>query len=99
MITITKINDMIEIQGHSKPEICAAVSTTMYIGVNILLAYDDGCVDFKDFADSILPVDKVQIKVLKHDLTIDKIIDVMISGFKDICEENDDEVKLIIGRG
>ena len=99
MIIVTKKGNLIEIQGHSHPNICAAFSTTMYVAVNILSEYDSSCIEFKDLKESILPIDKVQIRILKHDKLIDTIINVMMASFEDIHRENDSESKILIDRG
>lgn len=83
MIEISKNKDRILVSGHSEHDICAAISSIMYTGVNFLDRYDNECIDFEDNTKE----DYVMIRINKHDDTIDMIIDTMMDMFKDVIDQ------------
>lgn len=83
MIKISKTNDKILISGHSEHDICAAISSIVYTGVNFLDKYDTECIDFEDNTKE----DYVLVNINRHDETIDMIIDTMIDMFRDVIEQ------------
>ena len=94
MIKISKEKDIIKFNGHSLPNICAAVSSVMYTTVNALIKYDKDCIHYEDNEIS----DYVIITLKKHDNIIDLLIDNMFTMFNDIAEENESEVNIDIIR-
>lgn len=94
MIRISKEKDIIRFNGHSLPNICAAVSSVMYTTVNALIKYDNDCIYYEDNEID----DYVIITVKKHDDMIDLLIDNMFTMFNDIVEENENEVNIDIIR-
>lgn len=81
MINIKYNNDSITISGHSTSDVCAAISSITYTGVNFLSEYRDNCIDFTD--DGINMV----VKILEHDDTIDKIFSTMIKMYQDVVDQ------------
>ena len=90
MLKITKTNDNLRLEGHTRADLCAAYSTAMYVSVNMLLSYDKDCIDYLDKNDI------VNIKILKHDSVIDMIIENMINAFYDIHNQGEGSSEIII---
>ena len=87
MIKINIIKDEITIKGHSgyaengSDIVCASVSSIAITTVNALLSIDEDCIEYIE-KDGYL-----NIKIKKHNETIDKLIDNMINLLKEL--END----------
>jgi len=79
MIKINISKDEITIKGHSgyseygSDIVCASVSSISITTVNALLSIDEDCIDYEE-KDGYL-----NIKIKKHNETIDKLIDNMIN--------------------
>ena len=87
MISIKYNDDGIVITGHSKPEVCASVSSIMYTCVNILEQSDESCVGFSDNGDTVT----IQFK---KDVELVKIVkNVFISELLDLLETLEEEDK------
>lgn len=89
MINIHQINDNIVIQGHSLPQICAAVSSVLYTTVNAVLKHEElgietGQCTFEDNLED----DFFSIKINKHDDFVDLMIENMFDMFYDIQEQD-----------
>ena len=91
MIKIDIDKDIITFNGHSMPDICAAVSSVMYTSVNAILKYDENSIDYNDKND------KVIIKIIKHDKIIDMLIINMIDMLNDIHSDYGDDYLQIKG--
>ena len=84
MIKINISKDEITIKGHSGYAsdgfdiVCASVSSISITTVNALLSIDEDCIEYID-KDGYL-----NIKIKKHNETIDKLIDNMIDLFKSL---------------
>ena len=81
MINIKYSKDYIKITGHSSNEVCAAISSITYTGVNFMSKYNDSYIDFTD--DGV----NMEIKILKHDNIIDDIFNTMIQMYQDVIEQ------------
>ena len=87
MIKINISKDEITIKGHSGYAeegfdiVCASVSSICITTVNALLSIDEDCIEYIE-NDGYL-----NIKINKHNETIDKLIDNMINLLKEL--END----------
>lgn len=87
MIKINISKDEITIKGHSgyaergSDIVCASVSSISITTVNALLSIDEDCIDYEE-KDGYL-----NIKIKKHNETIDKLIDNMINLLSEL--END----------
>ena len=84
MIKINISKDEITIKGHSgygiegTDIVCASVSSICITTVNALLSIDEDCIDYIE-KDGYL-----NIKINKHNETIDKLIDNMINLLKEL---------------
>ena len=84
MIKININNDEITIKGHSgygvegTDIVCASVSSISITTVNALLSIDEDCIQYIE-KDGYL-----NIKIKKHNETIDKLIDNMINLLKEL---------------
>ena len=84
MIKININKDEITIKGHSgysehgSDIVCASVSSICITTVNALLSIDEDCIDYIE-KDGYL-----NIKINKHNETIDKLIDNMINLLKEL---------------
>ena len=84
MIKINISKDEITIKGHSgyseqgSDIVCASVSSIAITTVNSLLRIDEDCIEYKE-NDGYL-----NIKIKKHNETIDKLVDNMIDLFKEL---------------
>ena len=82
MIKININKDEITIKGHSGYAeegfdiVCASVSSISITTVNALLSIDEDCIEYEE-KDGYL-----NIKIKKHNETIDKLIDNMINLLK-----------------
>ena len=81
MINIKYGDDYIKITGHSSNEVCAAISSITYTGVNFMSKYND---DYIDFADDGV---NMEIKILEHDNIIDSIFTTMIQMYQDVVDQ------------
>jgi len=84
MIKININKDEITIKGHSGYAeegfdiVCASVSSISITTVNALLSIDEDCIEYEE-NDGYL-----NIKIKKHNETIDKLIDNMVNLFKEL---------------
>lgn len=84
MIKININKDEITIKGHSGYAeegfdiVCASVSSISITTVNALLSIDEDCIEYEE-KDGYL-----NIKMKKHNETIDKLIDNMINLLKEL---------------
>jgi len=84
MIKININKDEITIKGHSGYAeegfdiVCASVSSISITTVNALLSIDEDCIEYEE-KDGYL-----NIKIKKHNETIDKLIDNMVNLFKEL---------------
>ena len=84
MIKIDVKNDEITIKGQSgyaiegSDIVCASVSSISITTVNALLSIDEDCIEYEE-KDGYL-----NIKIKKHNETIDKLIDNMINLLKEL---------------
>ena len=91
MIKIDIDKNIIIFNGHSLPDICAAVSSVMYTTMNAILKYDETSVEYKDENDI------VTIKIIKHDKIVDLLIINMIDMLNDIHSDYGDNYVQIKG--
>ena len=84
MIKININKDEITIKGHSGYAeegfdiVCASVSSISVTTVNALLSIDEDCIEYEE-NDGYL-----NIKIKKHNETIDKLIDNMVNLFSEL---------------
>ena len=84
MIKINISKDEITIKGHSgyasdgSDIVCASVSSITITTVNALLSIDEDCIEYIE-KDGYL-----NIKINKHNETIDKLIDNMVTLLKEL---------------
>jgi len=84
MIKININKDEITIKGHSGYAeegfdiVCASVSSISITTVNALLSIDEDCIEYEE-NDGYL-----NIKIKKHNETIDKLIDNMVNLFREL---------------
>ena len=84
MIKININKDEITIKGHSGYAeegfdiVCASVSSISITTVNALLSIDEDCIEYEE-KDGYL-----NIKIKKHNETIDKLIDNMVNLFREL---------------
>ena len=84
MIKVNISKDEITIKGHSgyskegSDIVCASVSSICITTVNALLSIDEDCIEYID-KDGYL-----NIKIKKHNETIDKLINNMINLLKEL---------------
>ena len=87
MIKININKDEITIKGHSgyaeegSDIVCASVSSIAITTVNSLLRIDEDCIEYIE-KDGYL-----NIKIKKHNETIDKLINNMVNLFKELEED------------
>lgn len=96
MIKVYTRKDEIEIKGHAIPDICAAVSTAMYITANNLLdmqllGIDNG----KCIVEDNLEEDYMLIKIEKHSTITDVLINTLKKGLQDIADDSGGLVEII----
>ena len=84
MIKININKDEVTVKGHSgyseagSDIVCASVSSIAITTVNALLSIDEDCIEYEE-NDGYL-----NIKIKKHNETIDKLIDNMINLLKEL---------------
>ena len=84
MIKISINKDEITIKGHSgyaiegSDIVCASVSSICITTVNALLSIDEDCIEYEE-KDGYL-----NIKIKKHNDTIDKLIDNMVNLLREL---------------
>lgn len=89
MIKITQINNKISIEGHSVPQICAAISSIVYTTVNAIIKHveignEGGQCTFEDNLED----DFFSIIIDKNDNFIDLMIENMFDMFYDVQEQD-----------
>ncbi|MBR1718782.1 MAG: ribosomal-processing cysteine protease Prp [Bacilli bacterium] len=95
MIKISRKNDLIIIDGHSGYSeygtdiVCSSVSSIAITSVNAILKYDEDALKYKK-KDGYL-----EIEILRHDQTIDLIIDNMFDMLHDLEKQYKNYIKLI----
>jgi len=85
-IKIYITENMIEIEGHAQPDVCAAISSIMYTAVNIMNHIDEEAVSFEDDGRLVI------IQRLKRSNELDASWDTMIRMFKDAEEMSEGQV-------
>ena len=88
MITITRKDDVITFNGHSRVDICAAVSSIMYTTLNAMEKFDDESFDFNDDKEK----DIVTIKIKYYTDATSVLITNMFDMLKDLQEDTNGEV-------
>ena len=96
MIKVYIRKDEIEISGHAVPDICAAVSTAMYITANNLLdmqllGIDKGVSTVVDNVEN----DYMRIKIKKHSKITDVLMNTLKTGLQDIADDSGGLVEII----
>lgn len=96
MIKVYISKDKIKVEGHTLPDICAAVSSAMYItGNNLLdmqlLGIDDGKCIIDDNPDA----DYMSIKIEKHSKITDVLLHTLKQGLQDIVDDSGGLVEII----
>lgn len=96
MIKVYINKDEVKIVGHAIPDICAAVSTAMYITANNLLdmqllGIDNG----KCIVEDNLEDDYMLIKIEKHSTITDVLINTLKKGLQDIADDSGGLVEII----
>lgn len=96
MIKVYIRKDEIKINGHAIPDICAAVSSAMYITANNLLDMqlldiDNG----KCIVEDNLEDDYMLIKIEKHSTITDVLINTLKKGLQDIADDSGGLVEII----
>jgi len=88
MIEITYNDNAVEITGHTRTDICAAVSSIAYTTINALLNHNDDNILFED--------DNKYMKIkIKNDDYVSKLLfDNMICMFKQLAEQEKDYIKI-----
>lgn len=96
MIKIYTNKDEVKIVGHAIPDICAAVSSAMYITANNLLdlqllGIDNGKYTIEDNLED----DYMLIKIEKHTKITDVLMNTLKKGLQDIADESNGFVEII----
>lgn len=96
MIKVYITKDQIKVTGHAKPEVCAAVSATMYVTANNLLdmqvlGIDDG----KCIIDDNPNADYMLIKVEKHSKITDTLMHTLKESLYDIRDGDWEHIQII----
>ena len=93
MIKVVIKNDSITISGHAnyddygKDIVCAAVSATVITTVNGILSIDKNAIEVNE-------KDKVEIKILKNDETVNKLINNMINLLTELQKDYKDNIDI-----
>lgn len=95
MVNITKKGNRVMINGHTQPDICAAISTIMYTCYNILVEYDRKGIELKDSLDNGKDYDNVEMILRRNDTNTEKVWYVMCQEFKILSEQYPDSVSYI----
>lgn len=86
--------DKISIKGHAdysvigKDIVCSAVSSIAITSINAILKIDETSIKYRQ-ADGLL-----EVEILKHTDTIDKIIENMIEMFEDLENQYKKNIKI-----
>ena len=96
MIKVYISKDEVKIVGHAIPDICAAVSSAMYIIANSLLdmqllGIDNGKCTIEDNLED----DYMIIIIQKHSAITDVLINTLKKGLQDIADESNGFVEII----
>ena len=96
MIKVYITKDQVKVTGHAKAEVCAAVSSAMYITANNLLdtellGIDNG----KCIIDDNLDADYMLIKIEKHSKITDVLMNNLKKGLEDIREVDWESIQII----
>lgn len=96
MIKVYIKKNEIKVVGHSIPDICAAISSAMYITANNLLdmqllGIDNGKFTIHDNIDD----DYMLIKIEKHSKITDVLMNTLKNGLRDIAEDSNGLVEII----
>lgn len=96
MIKVYITDNEIKITGHAIPDICAAVSSAMYVTANNLLdmqlsGIDDGLCIIRDDVED----DYMVIKVKKASKINEILIKNLIQGLQDIADDSGGLVEII----
>ena len=93
MIKVIVKNDSITISGHAnydeygKDIVCAAVSATVITTVNGILSIDKSSIE-------VIENDKVEIKILKDNETVNKLINNMINLLTELQKDYKDNIDI-----
>lgn len=96
MIKVYTNKDEVKVEGHAIPDICAAVSSAMYITANNLLdlqllGIDKGVSTIVDNVED----DYMRIKIKKHTEITDVLMNTLKQGLQDIAEDSNGLVEII----
>lgn len=93
MIKVVIKKDSITISGHAnydeygKDIVCAAVSATVITTVNGILSIDETSIEVSDTA-------KIEIKILKNNEIVDKLINNMINLLTELQKDYKDNIDI-----
>ena len=93
MIKVVIKNDSITISGHAnyddygKDIVCAAVSATVITTVNGILSIDESSIE-------VIENGKVEIKILKNNDIVDKLINNMINLLTELQKDYKDNIDI-----
>ena len=93
MIKVVIKNDSITISGHAnyddygKDIVCAAVSATVITTVNGILSIDESSIE-------VIENGKVEIKILKNNETVNKLINNMINLITELQKDYKDNIDI-----
>lgn len=87
MINIIKRGNRVKIEGHTKAEVCAAISTIMYTCYNILNTYDTKSVEMNDSLELGKDYDNVEIILRRNDKNTAPVWQIMCLEFEKVAEE------------
>lgn len=92
MINIVKRGNRVKIEGHTKAEVCAAISTIMYTCYNIITEYDPRAIELKDSLELGKDYDNVEIILRRNDKNTAPVWKVMCLEFEKVAEEESQSV-------
>lgn len=82
----------IKFEGHTQPDICAAVSSVMYTTANAIKLYSAESIDYTDNEVE----DYVKIIIHRDDEMIDLLVLNMFNMLQDLIEdENEDKIQIV----
>ena len=96
MIKIYINKDEVKVEGHAIPDVCAAVSSAMYITANNLLDMQLLGIDNGEHTiDDNLVDDYMSIKIEKHTKITDVLMNTLKNGLQDIADDSNGLVEII----
>lgn len=93
MIKVIIKDDVITISGHAnydiygKDIVCAAVSATVITTVNGILSIDENAIE-------VTEKDKVEIKIIKNTLVVNKLLNNMINLLTELQKDYKDNIDI-----